>query len=578
MKAVLLLLALATLLPSLAPADAQDPGGITHVRLDCGPPPAGSTDVACPRRVIDEEDIMGSPRLVVHPKDPMVMAFNALHGGPGISTGPTDVPPSATARKNIVHQPHTTFRSTTAFDVKESSLTWKDQPYYAPNAEYRPDMDPDPLCPLLPCVQEVATRAMWGVDNGLAIDREGRMVEASLYAYKNASADAAFSYELALWKQQGPDKDRDGNANLKILYAEHDGDLMDTVDAVAVPGPNLTVALWREAAAPGDHGPGPSSWIGLAWSTTAHDSRWDRQRRADAIGPCLNITNAGAAGDTLYVGCVAGDGYAMRPDARRGDLDLWALRWPGATHTFVATVPVHGRDPVLALRRDGMMAALATHVEGAHKVRVEASFGHAGRDDWSPTTDLGGRLVNTTQAVEGARVTAAAFQEATSTLYVVYEERHARDAGDARPRFEKRLVAVHPQAGVLDVHNLAVGLVPSYYPATVEGLSDLVFEDRHDGLVVWTDRKTGAERVFIAFADYGTVEVAEVKQDGDVPPACCPPPPPPGGHAVVDPNTVNQASQAVAGVVGGVLASSMVLRLLLARSKRRVEAPAPGGK
>jgi hypothetical protein len=557
-------------------------------RFQCGDHPPGESDaqaLLCPVALFDQEDIMGSPRLALHPKDPKTVAFNALHGGPGLETlfGP---PPAAYARNNDVHQPHTTWRSTDPFGVLDGGqLDWLDQPYYSHYAQTNTTEGGLLPCPPACPSRLTSTQRVYGIDNALAVDADARLYEASLYAMRDGSQDP-WTYGITVWKQRGIQYDRDHYAGYQNLRPESADNGVDSLH-LTVPTRDHVVLLWRETAAGGPlplGGPTLSSWIAVAYSTTSRDGTWERMPKADVVGPCDAITNAVAWNGHTYIGCVAGDGYSARPDARRGQLDLWRVRVPEARMEFVDTIPVRGEDPRIAIRADGRFAAAATKIENAHKVRLEVSMSDWGRD-WSAAKDHGGNFADPAKEIVDARVNALSFHRDTGNLFILYLERYdtetSNPAAAAPLLFNKRLGVV-PDANdaVLHVKNLDLGnpSVRKVFPVSVEGLDEAVFEDLHDDMFLWKDRKSGVERIFIAYGDYGLVRYAEVIQLEAILIPGLPLNPAPPLSPVTDPATTQQAAQVAAAVLGGVLASATALRLLLARSKRSVEAPVEGGK
>src|SRR5581483_8297667 len=135
--------------------------------------------VDCPTYVLDAEDLMGQPALVVDPNNVHAMSFSAIHGGRGLHPLPNDQPPSERSRQNSVHQPHTTFVS------NDGGKTWGDHPYYAPDA-----IDPK-MC------GSVRASSLYGEDNAAVIDPRGKVVLCALYAYAPSSATSLGSVQQA---------------------------------------------------------------------------------------------------------------------------------------------------------------------------------------------------------------------------------------------------------------------------------------------------------------------------------------------------------------------------------------------
>jgi hypothetical protein len=416
-----------------------------------------------------------------------------------------------------------------------------------------------------------------------------RMYEASLYAHRNSSAQP-YSYTIFVWKQEnGPEKPRQPYLNRAEFTAEAADNTIDTVDLVNVPGLHRVALLWRETAA-NNGANGLHSWIGLAWSNITNpkqsnaDTSW--YRAPTNIGPCSNTTNAVVYEDAIYVGCVADTGYKLHEGTKEGDLDLWRIRLDTGSSEYVSTAPIHGDAPRLAVRPGGVFAAAAASTEGESTVHVEISFHELG-GGWSDVKDIGDILHAESQKVRYARVTALAYADRSSTVYLIYMERQKIDnalPGGLAAEFTKQLAVVAESGKFLDSADLQIEnpATRAAYPAPVEGLDDGIFDDLHDDIIVWRDPKAPddptKERIFTAFGSYGMVGYAEIIESGDFPgpPVIVNPPPPPA--PVADPNTTSQGAQAVAGAMAGVLAMSAVARMLLARRKRTVEAPTFGGK
>src|SRR5689334_13487865 len=108
---------------------------------------------------------MAQPDLAIDPRDSTLVAFHALHGGPGLRTAVQDPSPTEHSRDDAVHQPHTTFQS------RDGGSTWDDNRYYAPEG------------------LRTANAEVFGEDNALELDDKGDITLASLYSHRANQGD-----------------------------------------------------------------------------------------------------------------------------------------------------------------------------------------------------------------------------------------------------------------------------------------------------------------------------------------------------------------------------------------------------
>lgn len=547
--------------PSFRRASSGGPEdfGVTFVCPDV----SNSTQAAlgCPLYILDVEDIMGQPRLMVDGREDGWYAFHALHGGIGGHTNvANDAPPSNQSRMDQLHQPHTVFRTIDHWKTPEDNRYHS--PWYgADKSEYD---------------------RIYGEDNAAALDGEGRMFVGSLYAYRN-DAETDFQYVVIAWKHNRINYEPDWTSHYKVLPAAAPGNAIDSLHAVHVPESDRDVLLWRETASSALDAPvaGADSWIRVAVSPAGTTTAWTLQERAASVGPCQLISNPVAIGGLVYVACLPGEGYDV-PGVDARFYQIHAIDPVALTSRHVALVPLASGRAVLAHRFGDEMILATGSASGTSNVpTVRFALGNPSEPRWRATfLDAGPQLTNQTAdrakiTVVDAAVQALAIAPESRNVHLIYRERHRYDeAGIGRiglPEIYKSFAVLDPQADrVLKVSDLQVGAAQTrvHFDPQYQGLGDGIFNDQHDDIVV-VDTPRGP-REFIAFGDYGYVRFAEVDEINPVlavPLVANPPPPLPAANPGMDPATV--------GAIAGTLAAAMSLRLLAARRKSKVEAPAP---
>jgi hypothetical protein len=523
------------------------------------PPIAQQADTSkapqsCPTYVLDVEDVMAQPALVVDPGDPSFIAFNALHGGPGVRAPTQDPLPTEHSRSDLVHQPHTTFWST------DAGSTWDDNRYYPRGLDNKAEV--------------------FGEDNAMAADPHGDMTIASLYSFYNQSESSSAlpvlptapptgtgndpGYAVAIWSagKAGEKVDYD---KAYIVHTAPMGHTMDSVQAASFPAAKSMAVLWRETDSDG-------SSLMLLHRGSDNTGQWESIEHAATN--CQAITNAVAVGERLLVGCIQGK-------AGRGDLHLYgfAANW---TVEDLGMAPLRGvTGAVLAsaesVRAGGFVMAGSGITDGRPHVWV--SFGLAKQDllpSFSRSRDYGDHLTalasHAGASLVESRVTALAFLGTSATAHLVYMERYTggSSAGPSA-EFAKTYAAVQADGRFLGTWGLGFGdpQANANVPVLVSGSGTGAFDDAHDSLVV-THPKHGGERLFLAFGDHGYVRFAEVTEVQ--PPVALFPP---IGAPAAIPTLTAATNPVVVGSVAGALSLAAVSRMALARSKKTAEAPAP---
>lgn len=564
-----------------APSKLSDDAGY-EIRFKCpvvanpNSPDRNNTNFRCPADIVDPEDIMSNPVLVIDPADPTLMAFNALHGGRGLDSSPTN-----RSRNNHIHQPHTTFITTDGrYEV------WQDNPYYSPLAPPKDRTNPenDPMAFFY--LPQLKGPRVFGEDNAAAVDAQGRLYLSSLYAFQGESNESAYQYAFGWWKAQRLNRPPEYYTGVKLWKAPAAVSI-DSAYLVYVPGSDRVAALWRETNASAAQ----KSYINLAWTVPGKGAVWYFLKERDRIGPCSAITNPLAYQGLIYVGCFADQGYTDGEgaaavgrlqihaiDARR---DAWTSTW--VDETTLSRTP-QSANAILVDRTDGRMALVTAGiaVDGrAPFLKVtNGEFGTAWDDPADYSAHLRGIGRTPGATIVDARITAAAFVLRSGNLHFIYKERYKfdEDRPTEAPEFYKALISVFTGAqqfnkllplGV-DTEGAAAGGAGlcQLYDFRWKGYGKDVFDDFHDGLVIWQNKQRH-QREFVAYGDCGNVRFAEVFEENFIAFSF---PAPPGTPAI--PASVPNINPAQVGIVAGVLAGAMVLRMLAFRRKLAVEAPA----
>lgn len=540
------------------------------------PPGDGGVQLKCPEVLLDREDVMSQPILMVHPEDvrkkadTIRMASHNMHGGVGLLLPGDESPPTPIGRDNDEHQPHTVWRSTNwcgneqiqAAKCEEGNI-WEDMPYYS---------------------KMTGADKIYGTDNAATMDASGRIFIAAGYGWKGENANDPYKFKIIAWKGNDPAKAMDYDVDYRIIDPDPSDsqNRMDNLQMVYVPGENIVVLLFRETAVGGQGIPNPlggpalKNWVRAFWATSDKSSKWTEVSKDAAIGPCQNITNAIAYDGAVYFGCVADEGYKARPDARPGDIDIHRIKARQNVAEFVSQTPVTGKSAVLALRSYDNAVVIGSAGVSGDGLIFDFAYGKEGAKDWDEAQHFGGKVpVNRT--LTDARLNAVAFRSSTGMAHWILWQRYEVDGNnqpgaEAVAEYGKTFIATHQgqTAPVLTFPlDYANPIMP--FPLAREGLTDEVFNDHKDSFVLLKD-KDGKEFEWIAYGDYGLSRVAVVHEKNrggfGTPPLAEPIAP------VPDPVSQNNAAQQLAGALVGVTMSAAVLRMLLARRKTRVEAPA----
>lgn len=550
-------------------------------------------NIRCPADIIDLADIMSNPVLVADPNELGYMAFNSLHGGQGIQR-PGNEPPTNSSRDNYVHQTHTVhYTNDGAWEI------WNDNPYYSPLAPPPSRSNAEQPINYLSLTQ-MEGRKIYGTDNAMVLDAQGRVYLANIYAYKNDS-DPKYNYALAFWKSQRVNRPVDYFSGVKVLKLPP-GVVADSVFLAYAKDTDRVLALWRET----NESSPLKSYITGAWTIPGRGAFWYPIKERQRIGECNGITNPLPLRHVIYVGCFAGKNYRMTPNATSGVLQVHAFdtRRDLFTQGWIDQVPDFKFSPrvnaLLAHRYDGSMFAVMGGLSPTGNPVVKISVGESG-GAWDPAIDVGkkiddimkGRALRPPGATSvEARVTAAVFIQRSGNAHVIYMERYrfaSANRNPNAPEYFKGLFSVFNDGTFMGITPLGADLGkdvvdPSQpaqggrgseaasacqvFDARLQGSDKSVFNDFHDTLLSWFN-KAKEQREFIAYGECGNIRFAEIFEEQAFFFAL---PPPPGIPPI--PLAVAGTSPAQVGAVAGALAGSMVLRMLAFKRRLAVEAPA----
>lgn len=552
-----------------APTAAPAADGVYGVRFKCpqivynrAEEQAGVDAANCPLRVFDPEDIMGQPILVVDPQNFNILAFNALHGGRGLHPPPElggSVPPSDRSRYNILHQPHTTFRSIKA------GAEFSDERYYAPEALRESD------------------RIAFGEDNAFAIDAEGRSYIASVYAWKD-TGEKNYHYTTAFWKTHRLNRAVNYYESISLKHTSAAFNKIDSIHATYAAGAHRVVAMWRESVTNASVDKGRlASWAEFYATTPGEGAQWEKQPEAQRVGPCRAITNPLAVGPYVYFGCLPDRGFQRVPNASFDRWLMFSLDPKTMNTQYLSLVPIGTPNGLLVDRGGkGYMIFVGSGIEGGAPT-VLVSYGALGIN-WQDVESYGDRLHNADAPARAgladARVTAAIYTRETGNIHLVYQEKYrfeqtAQNPDQQGKTYYKTYAVVRPTAGWRGKFDTQLQFgdprtYVNYQLAYQGGFNENIFHDLHDSLVVWKDvRYKGKEKIFVAFGDYGSVRFAEVVEENAVPAAFLAPLSPPPL-----PIPLEAANPAATGTAAAALMGLMLLRLLAARKKAAVETTA----
>lgn len=525
-----------------------------------------SYSLRCPLYILDQEDLIAQPVLLVDPIDADLVGFNGLHGGHGYHPLPDNQPPTERSRDDSVHQPHTTFRTS------NGGLRWNDNPYYAPDHLQGGGGDG--------IVEE--SRQVFGEDNAAALDAEGRLYLASLYAHRDSDdliggTLEPFQHTVQTWKGDRLNREVDYFSNSRAIDSGNDGlNVIDSIHAVYVPETDLVVVLWRESVPEGGIvgglEEGPDSFVRVFYTHPHEGAMW-YELEDNAIGPCRGISNPITYGGELYIGCFPDEGYAH---AASYNLQVHAIDTYSWTTRHIAGTPVQSGHPLLvADRKPGDMTLIASGLNGNGQPEVVITRGEEGAR-WSSLERVQDDLTpGDSRTIKDVRVTAAAVSHQSDNLHLIYTERYelseAQISGSEMAYF-KTLAAFAPGDRFLtkldlDMAGQGWASLDPFLTGGPEAQGG-VFDGLRDGIVVWTDPVTGQQREFIGYADHGYFRFAEIAESDflpaiPIPSTGVPPIPAPAAG-------LNPATQAA---LAGLLSLTMLSRMLLAKKKVTTEAP-----
>lgn len=481
---------------------------------------------ACPAYVLDVEDILAQPDLAVDAQDNSLVAFHALHGGPGLRTTLQDASPTEASRDNAIHQPHTTFQS------KDGGAFWDDNRYYAPTALSSNSFE------------------VFGEDNALELDPDGKVTLASLYSHRLEQGQEP-AYVVYLWSSDDISHTMEyekGNVARDVPA----GLVADSLDLAWHSAAEEMVVLWRTSGPDGprvhvEHKGDEGQW-----------TAWDQQA---VVGPCDALSNAAAIGDQVVFACAQGS-----------DTRLWGINddW---TVSDLGLAPLHGLTSLRlasaeSMREGGLVLAGATAREGRSVVVVV--WGVAGQD-WGRPTEVGSSVTDLAAhagaSLVESHLTALAVKGSSGTAHFLLQERFTGGSATDSRVFGKTYGVVHGTGRFLGTFGIGYGDPQSRaaVPATVSGTGLGAYYDRHDGMAV-VESDVGGERLFIAFGDYGYVRFAEVVEVEPTVPLF-----PPIAAPAAIPTLTAATSPAMVAAAAGVLSMAAVSRIVLARSKTAVE-------
>lgn len=507
----------------------------------------GLQSTQCPAFLLDVEDIMAQPVLVVDPRDNQKIAFHALHGGPGARVATQSEPFTAASRDDYLHQPHTVFQS------DDGGQWFDDNRYYSPIRFSYPEI--------------------FGEDNALTLDHRGNLLVSSLYSYRE-TADSPLRFAFFNWQSETIDVPFQQDANYVRRDPRDATAAVHELHNVYDRATRTMAVFWLEEGGDGRR------FIEGDWVQVG-EGAWDAIPNQTRLGPCSDMTNVVESGDRLYVGCVAAEGYPLPDGATVGQLMIHRYDPRTWNHTFVGVAPVpNAAGSVLASAEAwasrGIAVAGAALENGAPSVIT--SLGIDGQD-WTATAQYGDRLtdrVNRNTAPLEVRINALAYVPSTGVLHFVYYERYPAAQETNLTATTSGPSALFKTYGVTHGSGQFLGAFAFGYgdPQTranfairTQGTTDAAFQDQHDSIVVVP--RGNQDRVFLAIGDHGYVRFGEVIQETVLGPT-----PPILPATVPIPAPIPAVNPAIVGAVAGALSLSVVGRMAAARNKKAAETPA----
>lgn len=587
-----------------------------------GGSPAAQTIVvraSCPFRIIDDQDLLGSPQLAVDRNDPNKMAFFSLHGA-ATDQGPTPRSRSTASDGVGARQSHTTFTSIT------QGTQWEDNPHgregYGEMADGLMDRSGRIYSTYL-------FSSPVGVDGGTKVfdyhfqlyhDNDvtdgmshfgtkvrnraaGNVIEEVNLVLVTPRTQIESQQEFDALRNQTQEEEDPYNgtaapASDDDVGARADGRPANYTDD---PGHDVVMAVWHERAY--DHqnaSTGKSSWIDAVWTRVGTETEWEHLDDSQLIGPCRDASDPAPFNGRVLVACVVDAGYQGRAGAKIGEVDLWAIDPATGETELLSTVPgLVGGRPRLATNTDGRVALASVKLLGDgptyDNVQVFLNWGWYGRQwDGSPQT-IGGNLHGVWyDDVRDARISAMALMDGTNALYLGYTERGNNSLGS--PTFDpngetpvsptdfieygKVLAKFQPcTTQALMLYDLQVGQVRHPFQEGIVNDNTGAFDDLQDGMSTWIHPDTAEPFVYFVYGDHGVIQYGAFSgQSGaDV----CPVPAPPILFSAPPPIPVSLAPPAGApiglGLTAGV-ASAAGLGMLLRQKRKQVVALATKAK
>lgn len=555
-----------------AAAEAGSPD--YSIAFQCPDATLGLTPPSCPFRVVDTDDLLGNPGLVVDPLVPGRLAFAALHGGVG--GGPSEV-----SREG---QTHTTY-TTVAY-----GLNWEDQPYSPPSPPF--DFD----------------ETIYGEDVHALIDNVSRTLHvASLYAWK----DEGWRHGVVTWKFSQETRSLDYNFVNGYFESRVAGGHMGPIWLVEMEQAGLVALLWAESAPENEtvtiNGVETRAWLAGALSLPDPITEWVRFEETLLVPDCATPTNPVAHDARLYVGCTV---ETARDGAAPGELVMHELDTATFSQRPVGRAPFSGPDALLdvdtrtgARGEEDRLVLARTYLGPAEPVANETNATSNASSPTNETMDNAsadapvfgepkpslrpyvefatarltddpdapiaweepkrvGPLGEAIQSLVATRLNALLYRGETDTIHaIVREENDLPDDLDPEmrvPLWGKSLVVLDPLGEALVALDLDLSEKGEVFFDESDIPSDeRVYGDTRDSLI------EVADRIYVAFNDYSVIVVSEiVESDRRVQPIVLQTAPP-----VPQPAPAPQVSAAATttGVFVGVGAGALVARLAYAR-------------
>ncbi len=555
----------------------------------------------CPFRIIDDADLLGSPRLAVDPTDPNKVAFFSLHGG-STSDGPTPRsrdPDTAVVAGGLTH---TTFTST------NQGWDWEDNPH---------------------------GDGAYGEANDGLVSRDGNLFIMSLFSKPlGAQEDGTriFDYHFELYKENSIDKNPGHRG--KRIPARMPGNVIEEVSLVLVTPPtrietqaeyesymenrteqgenatapsddddignhtiprdaedtsdDLVAAVWFERAYDWRNATtGKSSWIDMVVTDASSRDDWDKIDDSQLIGPCRSASNAVGWNGRIYVACSVDAGYTGRHGARIGDIDIWQLDPVTGNKSWMSVVPgVVDGQLRLAANEEGRFALTVTNLigvdEGVGTPDLRIVWGWHGRT-WRDNFQIGHQFHDIwDQPLVDGRVTAIRILDNAPVAFVSFMERSNTTANPQPPgpngAPEASAIEFHKAVGLFSqcsgmpesLFDLQTGIARHPFEDGLVGDQTGVFDDLHDGMDVVFDPSTGQDRLYFAYGDHGVIQYGILDVSG-VFPSCTadlfPPPLFTPAPPIAAPLMLSNAAGVATGLAAAVPAAVGLGSLLIAKRK-----------